>query len=240
MRIEGAFLRSKVARRIVLFFVLSALIPLGVSAFLALGQVQSLLIEQGHARLAQTSEGYAAYLYDRLIAASERTSEIAARIADGGSLGVEDRERLHRQFSAVALVDGAQQIVRLDAESPLGPRDPVLLQMPQSAEGGVALATAPTLLRAGRVLIVKALEPAHPREGRVVAEVDPSYLWGDVTSLPAMTGICVLDDAAIVLFCSDEAGAAAAAKLPTGAHDSAAGRFGYEFAGKVYLADCSA
>ena len=81
MKIEGAFLRSKVARRVVLFFILSALIPLGVGAVLALGHVQSLLVEQGHARLAQISEGYAAYLYDRLTAASERTHEIAARVA---------------------------------------------------------------------------------------------------------------------------------------------------------------
>jgi len=48
MRIEGAFLRSKVARRIVWFFILSALIPIAATALLSLGQVQRLLIEQGH------------------------------------------------------------------------------------------------------------------------------------------------------------------------------------------------
>jgi diguanylate cyclase (GGDEF)-like protein len=47
-----------------------------------------------------------------------------------------------------------------------------------------------------------------------------------------MTGICVVDDAAIVLFLLDEAGAAAAAKLSRGPRDSAAGSFSYELAGQ--------
>ena len=49
MRIEGLS-RSKVARAR-----LSALIPIAATALLSLGQVQDLLIEQGHARLAQTA-----------------------------------------------------------------------------------------------------------------------------------------------------------------------------------------
>ena len=87
MRIEGAFVRSKVARRIVWFFVLSALIPIGATALLSLGQVQNLLVDQGHARLAQTSEGYAASLYDRLLAVEQRVTTISARVGADAALG---------------------------------------------------------------------------------------------------------------------------------------------------------
>jgi hypothetical protein len=50
VRIDGTFLRSKVARRIVLLFVLSALVPIALSGVLSLSQVQALLVDQGHAR----------------------------------------------------------------------------------------------------------------------------------------------------------------------------------------------
>src|SRR6185369_6174371 len=110
----------------------SALIPLGVGAVLALGHVQSLLVEQGHARLAQISEGYAAYLYDRLTAASERTHEIAARVARGASVDGDDNERLQHQFKAIAVVDPTERTVRFDHGSatalrlPLAPDSPVV------------------------------------------------------------------------------------------------------------------
>ena len=107
MRIDGTFLRSKVARRIVLLFVLSALVPIALSAALSLSQVQDLLVEQGHARLAQTSEGYAASLYDRLLAVEQRMNDIAERINLGSTPAGDDPSRLRRQFKSIGIVDPA-------------------------------------------------------------------------------------------------------------------------------------
>ena len=55
--------------------------------------------------------------------------------------------------------------------------------------------------------------------------------------MPAMTSVCVVDDAETTLFCSDEAGAAAVANLAHGSPDSAAGAFSYQFARATYLAN---
>ena len=87
VKIEGTFLRSKVARRIVLLFVLSALIPIARARCSRSSQVQSLLSIKVTSRLAQTSEGYAASLYDRLLAVEQRLNEIAARIDLGPPRG---------------------------------------------------------------------------------------------------------------------------------------------------------
>ena len=235
MRIEGTFLRSKVARRIVSFFVLSALVPIAATALLSLGQVQNLLIEQGHARLAQTSEGYAASLYDRLLAVEQRTREIAAR---GGAAAPDDGERLRlrRQFKAIGIVDGADRAVPILGALAAVPH-PDERQGEQLATGGFVIASAPGRQGDASVYLTKAVDPAHPRQGRVVAEIDPVYLWGDVTSLPAMTGLCVIDDRGAALFCSDDAAAAAVATLAGRSHGSAAGRFSYDYAGETYFAD---
>jgi hypothetical protein len=51
MKIEGAFMRGKVARRIFALFVLSAFLPTLVLAGLALGQARSVLIDQSRVEL---------------------------------------------------------------------------------------------------------------------------------------------------------------------------------------------
>jgi len=235
MRIEGTFLRSKVARRIVSFFVLSALVPIAATALLSLGQVQDLLIEQGHARLAQTSEGYAASLYDRLLAVEHPVREIAAR-AGAAAPDDEERQRLRRQFKAIGIVDGADRVVALVGELTAVPF-PDARQAGQLAAGHFVLATAPGGHVNADVFLTRSVDPRRPGDARVVAEIDPVYLWGDATALPAMTGLCVIDDRGAVLFCSDDAGAAAAATLANRSRDSAAGRFSFDHAGKTYLAD---
>ena len=236
MSIEGGFLRSKVARRIVWFFILSALIPIAATALLSLGQVQNLLTEQGHARLAQTNEGYAASLYDRLLAVEQQAHEIAARLGTDAAFKDADRQRLQRQFKAIGIVDSFDRVLPLFGAPTAVPYADAA-QGSNRAEGGFVLATVTASRGGANVFLVRALDPARPRDARVIAEIDPTYLWGEATALPAMTGLCVIGEKGAPLFCSDEAGAAAASTLAVRSRDSASGRFAFEFAGQTYLAD---
>ena len=99
MRIEGSFLRSKVARRIVWFFILSALLPIAATVLLSFGQVRHQLLEQGHARLRQTSESFAASVRDRLLAAEHSVEDVAATIR---------AERRARRFGSPAIAAPVQ------------------------------------------------------------------------------------------------------------------------------------
>jgi len=234
--IEGTFLRSKIARRIVSFFVLSALVPIVAFAVLSLGQVQKHLVEQSHIRLAQTSEGYAASLYDRLLAAEQRTHEIAARIGIDAAPAGEHRQRLQRQFKAIGVVDSSRRVLPIFGELTAIP-DLDGAQIDQLRRGGLALASAPDSRGEARVFLNRAVDPARPGDARVVAEMDSTYLWGEATSLPAMTGLCVVDETGKLLFCSDEAGAAAVMNLAAIMRESASGRLSFEFAGEKHLAD---
>jgi diguanylate cyclase (GGDEF)-like protein len=233
MRIEGAFLRSKVARRIVWFFILSALIPIAATALLSLGQVQRLLIEQGHARLAQTSEGYAASLYDRLLAAEQRVEQIAEQIGADGVPEDASRRGLQRQFRAIGIVDSVERVLPVFGEPGAVPT-PDSAQVAQLAQGRFVLTGS---RNPAGVFLMRALDPARPRDARLVAEIEPGYLWGDVTALPAATGLCVINEKGAALFCSDAAGAAATTALAARPRESAAGRYAFEFTGRTHLAD---
>jgi len=236
MRLERSFLRSKVARRIVWFFILSALVPVAASALLSLGQVQSLLREQGHVRLAQTGEGYATSLYDRLLAVEHRMREISMRVDNRAALSDADREDYQRQFKAIGIVDDSGRVRPHLHELTTIPV-PDAAQAARLANGGVVLTNAPTGRGALGVFLMRALDPAHPGGARVVAEILPVYLWGEVTALPASTGLCVVGEKGAALFCSDEAAAAAASTVAGTAGVSAAGRLAFEFANETYLAD---
>jgi len=236
MRIEGSVLRSKVARRIVFFLVLAALIPIAATALLSLEQVRTLLVEQGHARLAQTGDAYAASLYERLLAVEQRATEMSARLGNDGVLEDADPQSLRRQFKAIATVDGLERTLPILGEPDVAPYLDAA-QASQLAVGGFALASVPVSRGAARVALVRALDPARPRDARVIAEINPAYLWGDRAALPAMTGLCVLGERGAALFCSDEADAAAAAALAARSRDAASGRFAFEAAGGTRLAD---
>ena len=236
MRIERGFLRSKVARRIVTFLIVAALIPIAATALLSLGQVRTLLIEQGHARLAQTSDGYAASLYERLLAVEQQASELPARIGTDALLEDADRRSLQRQFKAIGIVDSFERMLPLLGEPTAVPY-PDAAQVGQLAESGFVIASVPVSRGAASTFLLRALDPARPRDARMVAEIDPAYLWGDVAALPAMTGLCVLGERGAALFCSDEAGAAAASAVAARSRDSASGGFAFELAGKTRFAD---
>jgi diguanylate cyclase (GGDEF)-like protein len=236
MRIEGAFLRSKVARRIVWFFVLSALIPIAAMALLSLGQVQALLIEQGHARLAQTSEGYAASLYDRLLVVEQRAREMSARVDADIASPDASAENGQRRFTAIGVADGHDHVAQISGTLTAVPSLDAA-QSSKLAAGGFVLASVPASRGAARVFIVGALDPARPRNARLVAEILPAYLWGEVTALPAQTGVCVIGERGVVLFCSDAAGMAAASELAGQPRESSSGRLRFDLEDATYLAD---
>jgi hypothetical protein len=85
LKIEGTFLQSRVARRIVTLFVLCALVPTFATALLSYNRVHDLLLEQGYRQLAQMNEAYATALYDRLLAANVQLRERPSNF-EAGSL----------------------------------------------------------------------------------------------------------------------------------------------------------
>ena len=69
MKLEGTFLRSKVARRVLLSFVLAAFIPFLFLAVLYFVEANRMLVRQGHIQLQAASASYGRMIYDRLLLA---------------------------------------------------------------------------------------------------------------------------------------------------------------------------
>jgi diguanylate cyclase (GGDEF)-like protein len=235
VKIDGTFLRSRVARRILLLFILSALVPIALSGILSLSQVQALLVDQGHARLAQTSEGYAASLYDRLLSVEQRVDDIVERINLDSAPAGDQPLRLQRQFRALGIVDSAGGISPLFGE--LGALPLMQPEHQRRLKSGESALVGMRAAGEAKVFLAHALAPAHRDQGSLVAEIDSTYLWGEATSLPAMTGLCVVDEQGQMLFCSHASGAAAVLALGKSALASSSGRLSFAFENEAYLAD---
>jgi len=237
LKLEGTFLRSRVARRIVSLFILSALVPIIAMAVLSFGHVQKLLVDQGYNQLAQVNEGYASSLYERLLAVDHQTLELAARLNREGSESRELDARLRRQFVGVAIIDAGGHTTPLLSKLTNPASPPVDADTAHLARGKAVLADVTRPGEPARILMSRALDPARPRDRLLVVELNSDYLWGDAGNLSAMTDFCVMNDRGIVLSCSRPGPSAAVKAFAEHLPNSGAGRFTFDEASETQLAN---
>jgi diguanylate cyclase (GGDEF)-like protein len=188
IRIEPTFLRSKVARRVFLLFVLSAFVPVIVIVLVALGQMNGFLQQFGYRELSSTSKSYGMSVLERMIALEGVTATMVLDINRGGTPGKATE-------IGVAVPILSSRVARAADLAPL-----TVEMRNRLTTGGTVITFAPAAAGAARVLLWQALEPARLARGVLVVEPNPGYLWGDADTLPYLTDICVLDDRGRVLF----------------------------------------
>jgi len=177
--------RGHVARRLFLLFILSAFLPLALIAALSLGEVRSLLLQQGEQRLAATAKTYGMTVYERLLVASD----VAISTAQRTSFDAAHDDLAHRTFLWIAVAaDGEAHTVMGNGSAPalgeealqrLAERKPAILVARSGSATHVILAVA---------------RPGAQRGAVVVGELNPEYLWGSADELPAMTDFCIVQD----------------------------------------------
>jgi hypothetical protein len=235
VRLEGTFLRSKVARRVLLSFVLAAFIPFLFLAVLYFVQANRMLVRQGHIQLQGTSSSYGRMIYDRLLLADQLLRSAAGDLSEDGAPAAA-RERLGKTFRGLTLISPQNRAVALYGDTavvmPLGEAANAHLR-----RGEPVLMSGEAPGRSGRILLVQALSPAAPELRLVAAEIDAGYLWGDPDELPYMTFFCVLDDAYAGLFCPQPFHADAIGMLLRGSPRSTKGEFAWQDGQEKFLAD---
>ncbi len=208
MKLEWTFLRSKVARRILLLFVLCALLPIAALAIISFGQVTKELNGQSQRRLHQASKAAALSIYERLLFLEAEMRMVARTLTTGtatSTLKGSDLfgEGLPGHFISLALISsgGRHRVVYGRTED-----------LPElTAAEKQHMTVGKTLLSSrvrsdlpSRMFMAMALDPQQPAQGILLGEINPQYLWGvgDENTLPPMTELCVLDHSVTVLICS--------------------------------------
>jgi diguanylate cyclase (GGDEF)-like protein len=199
MKLEGTFLRSKVARRVLLLFLLAAFIPFLVLSYLYFVESNEALVREAHVRLQATSASFGRTVYDRLLLADKLLRSAADDFrSDSGPTTIHDR--LGKTFRSVSLVSPRDSVVRVFGDAVnLKPLDEAATA--RLRQGHSVLTIREGSDRRARILLVQPLSPAATDPRLIAAEIDTDYLWGDPDTFPYAISFCVLSDVYASLYC---------------------------------------
>ncbi len=208
MKIEMIFLRSKVARRTFLLFIVSSVIPVTLLTLLSFWQVNDLLSKQQHEQLRYTSKQYGMAVLERLLLLKTQIDWIVQSIHHQAlSLNLIENDKFNLKtsqgFKQIGLIDNTNQ--------PTPPWENIesmvmLIQAEQNyLKTGNSIITIDYKSRfSSRIFLLRMLDPQHPKKGILVGEIDQSYLWENTDSLGPEMQLCVLDESNRALFCSHQ------------------------------------
>lgn len=199
MKFERKFLRSKVARRMLAFFVLSAFIPILFLAFLSYWESSRFLVKQAHARLNSVSAIYKTSIYERLLLLDQTLKEISQRLTE---------EKLSINLETQLSEKIRNFVLRLPSN------DTITLFGNEIEEISLNAGALEHILNGGSLLLTKENGPdikifilmAHntsaPESGILIAEIIPDYLWGDPSTFILDINLCVYNNDYLNIFCT--------------------------------------
>jgi putative nucleotidyltransferase with HDIG domain len=206
MKIELAFLKSKVARRIFTLFIFCALVPIAALAVISFSQVTGQLYEQSWRRLRESTKAMGMSIFERLTFLENELKVFSSGLDTGSKASMlrateEYGERLKRRFEGLLIIgDAGRDIPLLGAGEHPGELSADKVQYIVS--GKTVLVTQAGGDDRIHLYLMRAVDPQEPEKGILCAEVNPMYLWGiaEGGTLPSMTEFCVLDNSGNVIF----------------------------------------
>jgi PAS domain S-box-containing protein len=188
-------------------FILCALLPLSVLAYVSFRQVTSQLKYQAEQRLHQSSKAAGMATIERLLMLESDLKTIISSLQAAPAVALQTAaqtlgERFQRHFKQLALVTDGNGILL----ATLGPGQSIpQLQSDehQHLKAGKTLVTVqPHAEGFARIFIARLLNSTHAVKKILFAEINPAYLWGGEGFVPIMTELLVLDASNHVLFSS--------------------------------------
>jgi diguanylate cyclase (GGDEF)-like protein len=205
MKFQSQFIRSKVARRIVWLFFLSALVPIIATVLLSYTYVSDLLIQQSQTQMRHAGKLYGMAVLERLLFIEDKLRNTALFINTRQELQPDElRQYFGNELNALALIGSDRKINSLFIDNQLPTELPPETQADYiSNKARIFSVIAPD--GTPKVFMRLTLGSLQASGQSLVAEINHDYLWGDKETLPFSTYLCVVEDGDKVLFCSHPA-----------------------------------
>ncbi len=245
MTIDIAFLRTRVARRIFMLFILCALVPISALTVLSYVQVSGQLKKQSMDRLQNAVKAHGMSVYERFLFLEAHLNMVASAVQSGAV----DQQRIESVLGSHGS-RGVDAIVRIDSD---GSRHNVYGQLdtlPETLEtimdsadsGRTRILFAPRHpdLSGEPAQVFMVMTPEHDLQTPgflLVGRIDPAYLWGigHANMLPPMTDLCIVDQFRKVLVTSFEMSDTLLHRLAAQNNQTNAGHFQYEWSDQNYV-----
>ena len=240
MKIEPRFLRSKVGRRIVLLFILCALLPIGGLAIVSFTQVTNQLNEQSRQRLREASKSKGMDILERLTLLELALRMMAANLNAGSAIPTQlfsqaPNESLEQRVKRLSMVTDSGEPTTLLGSAVEFSRNLTEDERQHLGTGQSLLVLQSTSDLPLSVLMIQALDPQDLLRGHLVAEIHTDSLWG-LEGMSPLTELSVLDPSGHVLFCSTGSPDPFLPQLTEGLDGSSTGHFEWQDEDRDYMA----
>ncbi len=199
MKLDRSFLRSKVARRIFILFILCALVPISGLTALSYFQVSKELKTQSMEHLYNSAKVHGLSIYDRFLLLETSLNIISTALKDTGrGVGPLNSEEIIgvtalKRFTALALLKKTGEINLLHGELDGFSLEPLNKETKQEASKTSIVFKENENLPSSIYMVLR-LNPDNPESELLVGQIEISSLWGIgyENSLPPLTGLCVV------------------------------------------------
>ena len=187
MKLDWKVLHSKVAHRIFMLFILCALLPTMTLAIVSYSLVVKQLNTQVQQQLHQTSKETAFTIFERLLFLEGQLRVIASKASSGTDpLSEAMNEGFSSYFKSMAVItDTGKQVVLFGSMS--HPPEPNLQERNHLNAGGTLVSLQKKDSLPLPLFMSRRLDPLHTDKGSLVAEINPSFLWGVSEDAPAQS-----------------------------------------------------
>ena len=243
MKVDRAFLRSKVGRRIFFLFISCALIPISVLAVLSYNRVTEELERQSKSRLFQGAKSAGVLVFERLNFLNGEIREFLFDVEKTGSPLNQSSTLLPKEtinpyfFNAVEIMTAKGNRIPL-----LGTMREVPSLTSSEANhlnsGKTLLSTLHAPGQPPRILMRKRFPDSNSEPVIFTAEINEKYLLRDMAEVacPPMAEMCILDHSGRMLFASESDFDSLPANAVSGMVHAPAGGFDWKYGDKEYFA----
>lgn len=202
MKFDLAFIRSNVARRVVLLFFLSSILPIVAIAFFSFTYISDLLTKQAYIQLQHSSKLYGMAVMDRLTYVDNELGELSQHLA---SVSFTDASKetllsVQRRMDRMSNSNSNQLdkiSLKFYPESSFGPA-----RFNTSGQSKSYLFSRKDKNGVTHIYIRQLLGKGYgDTMATLVAKLNNEYVWGNKNRLPFSTFLCVISDSGQELFC---------------------------------------
>ena len=197
MNIGSSIGRTKVARRILLLFVIGALLPVSTAGLIFHFKIRDAFSDARTRHIAQLAASHVGTINDRLILAAGLLAHRVAADPDG----VLESHVIDPYFRAVHSFelmqdstghhDAARWLAILDQDA-----------IAQLENGEAVLRVEVRSAGAPAILLLRQRTHSQTPGSIIVAEIRPEFLWPSIDDMLEGTRLCVVDSSHVVLHCS--------------------------------------
>jgi diguanylate cyclase (GGDEF)-like protein len=201
MEIESKILRSRLARRVFTLFVLAAIVPVAVTAYLSLDYITKVAAEGTERELHTASKQFGNWIYERLITADNLAAKLAAVVTSGDKPSKQDLLTYVQSFEAAAILHSDGRVEDVFGSLSLAPDATGLIEARATSEKS-AVVVRPDAANQAQILIARDIRSGELAGSRLIARVKRSYIFSADDALPYLVDYCVFSASGTNLHCT--------------------------------------